>query len=354
MDRPSSVLIVLLGAIGDVARGVSVAVRLKRAWPEVRLTWAVEPASRALVQGHRCIDRVVLFERHRGLAGYRDFIAALRREPYDVVLDMQRHFKSGMTSWLSRGRRRIGFHRKNAKEGNWLFNNGHIPPVENFSPKILQYQKFGDALGLPALEPLEFGFEADEQAEQKIAALLGDNGTRGRCYAALLTGSSWPSRFWRAEHYRVLIDELFCRYGLVSVLIGGKNEEAFCTELCTGLAEERVVNLAGKTSLSELFALFPKMKLAIGSDCGPMHIAAAMGLKVISLWGSTSPLRSAPYGSERLILQSTIGCSPCYRKRCPGLMTLCMSDIPPAAVLARAVELFGKEYGEGGPETVRD
>ena len=103
------ILIVLLGAIGDVTRGLSVAMCLKRAWPESRLSWAVEPASRVLVENHPAIDRVVLFERSRGLAGYRDFIRELQQEEYDLVLDMQRHFKSGLTSFLSRGERTYWF-----------------------------------------------------------------------------------------------------------------------------------------------------------------------------------------------------------------------------------------------------
>ena len=116
------ILIVLMGAIGDVTRGLPIAVRIKRSWPDSQISWAVEPLSAPLVTGHPAIDRVVVFDRKRGIAGYRNLIAELRTESYDLVLDMQRHFKSGMTSLLSGGKVRVGFHRRNAKEFNWLFN----------------------------------------------------------------------------------------------------------------------------------------------------------------------------------------------------------------------------------------
>ena len=95
------------------------------------------------------------------------------------------------------------------------------------------------------------------------------------------------------------------------------------------------MDLAGQTSLSELVAVLEQSSFAVGPDSGPMHIAAAVGTPVISLWGATSPQRSGPLGSEHLMLQSPIGCSPCYRRTCPGLDRLCMSSIPVEAVIAQ-------------------
>ena len=104
--------------------------------------------------------------------------------------------------------------------------------------------------------------------------------------------------------------------------------------------EAQPIDLSGETSITDLVALFSRSRLAAGPDCGPMHIAAAMGIPVVSLWGATSPARSAPYGSESFVLQSAIGCAPCYRRRCPGLNRLCMFKIPPEAVLARVETLL--------------
>lgn len=339
------VLIVLFGAIGDVTRALPLAVRLKRAWPECHLTWAVEPLSRSLVEGHPSIDEVIVFQRKEGLPGYLRFRQDLRsRAAFDLTLDLQRHLKSGFTSWSSRAPRRIGFHRRNSKEFNFLFQTETIRAVDNWTQKIGHYQLFGDALGLPAVEPLDFGLHPTSEEQDKVRTLLEPlrNVPQNRRLAFIL-GSSWPSRFWLAERYREVAEELARSNGTRVVLIGGESEREIAEQVEASLPEVPVLNLVGKTSLRDLIALFSEMGAVVGSDSGPMHIAAAVGAPVVSLWGSTSPLRSAPYRSEDLVLQSAVGCSPCYRKNCPGLGRLCMSDIPAAAVIARLEQLRGEE-----------
>lgn len=340
-ERPEKVLIVLLGAIGDVTRALPLAVRIKECWPKVLLGWAVEPKSYGVVSGHSAIDKVFLFERNQGFKAYMRFIRELRRQRFDLVLDLQRHLKSGVTSVLSGASRRIGFHRRNSKEGNWLFNNAHIERVETFSPKILQYQKFGDYLHLPKMEVLQFGWEISSRsraAAADIIAQLSQDQTSAvppvDRHVALILGSSWPSRFWPTSCFRELIDEMYKRWGLVSTLIGGSGERQQGLELSEQGNGSKVINLVERTSLDQLRSVFLTTRLAIGSDSGPMHIAAAMGIPVISLWGSTSPLRSAPYRNEGRVLQSALACSPCYRRVCPGLDNLCMRSIPVSAVLA--------------------
>ena len=118
-----------------------------------------------------------------------------------------------------------------------------------------------------------------------------------------------------------------------AVLIGGSSEEEFAKEIELGLGsnarngiENNCINLVKKTTLQDLIPVFKSVSLAIGSDSGPMHIAAACDIPVISLWGATSSKRSAPYGSEQYVLNANIGCSPCYKSDCPGLNRLCMRE----------------------------
>ena len=335
-ENNQKVLIVLLGALGDVTRGLSMAVRIKEAWPECHLSWAVEPKSRDMVEALGCVDKVFVFDRPRGFKAYLSFIKELRQEKFDLVLDMQRHFKSGVTSWSTKAKRRIGFNRKNAKEFNWLFNTEYISAVDNFSAKIEHYHLFGDLLNLPRGESHNFGLQASAKEIGKIKNLVASSGcsvdSNGRVFVGLILGSTWPSRFWYASHYRELIAELSQKHKVTFLLLGGPSEAEFAEDVEQGFDNDLVVNLVGKTSVRDLISVFSISTIAIGSDSGPMHIAAAMKIPVISLWGSTSPLRSAPYGSEDLVLQSPVACAGCYKKICPGLATLCMSEIPSKAV----------------------
>ena len=347
-DVPGRVLIVLLGAIGDVVRALPLAHRIKRAWPETHLAWAIEPKSVNAVLGHPSVDQVLLFDRPGGFLAYCSFLREVKQGQFDVVLDLQRHLKSGVTSFYSRAPRRIGYHKRNAKEYNWLFQNEQIDLVEEFSPKILQYQKFGDALGLEPLDGLDFAWEvsAEELAssESKLKGICDDTGIEvpsSEKRALLIVGSSWPSRFWFPEYVRALALKLKERWGLTSIVVGSSQEIAFSDEVFSLEALRGcALNFVGKTSLRELAALCSQARLAVAVDSGPMHIASALGLPVVSLWGSTSPLRSAPYGSEHLVLQSPIACSPCFKSECPGLGRLCMKDIPLAAVLAQVARVI--------------
>jgi len=331
------VLIILFGAIGDVTQALPLAVRLKKHEPETHISWVVEPPSKSLLVGHPAVDQVILFDRPRGLTAYRECLTELRKQEYDVVLDLQRHVKSGFTSWMSRGKTRIGFHRRNAKEFNWVFNNTHVPAQEKFLPKIEHYQKFLDLLAVPRMEPLEYQLQASEEESRRVRELLArkleEKGLeRKRGLVALVIGASWESKVWPLSNYALLIPRLYEEENLVPVIVGGRAELAAAEEL-TKAKNLPAIHVVGETSLRELCAVFAECEFAIGSDSGPAHIAAASGKKVLTFWGPTSARRSAPYGSEALVLQSAIGCSPCYRRRCPGLGTICMRDIPEEAVM---------------------
>ena len=121
-----SILIILMGSLGDVARGLCLVSHIKAHRPESRITWLVEPKCADLVGLHPQIDHVIEFKRKRPVAALRDLYQNLQKEHFDITLDLQRILKSGFFSLLSRAKRRIGFHRKNAKELNWLFNNESI------------------------------------------------------------------------------------------------------------------------------------------------------------------------------------------------------------------------------------
>jgi ADP-heptose:LPS heptosyltransferase len=319
---PQRILVVLLGAIGDVVRAMPLVVRVRRGFPAARITWAVEPAAAPLLERHPAIDERLVFRRDLGACAFLRFLGEVRNRRFDLTLDLQRHLKSGMVSRWSGARRRIGFHRTNTKEGNWLFNSETIPPQRHWSSKLRQYLAFADHLGL-AEAPLEFGLTPSREEEERVDALLAP--VRGP-FAAAFVGSTWESRWWLAERTAAVLDSLHARHGLAGVLLGAPGREtAFAREIELA-ASGRVTNLAGATSLRDLIGILRRARIAFGPDSGPMHIAAAVGTPVASLWGATSPARSAPYGSEDLALVGHVACHPCYLRRCP-VGRLCMQQI---------------------------
>ena len=230
----------------------------------------------------------------------------IRSKQFDLVLDLQRHAKSGLVSLWSRAPVRLGFHRQNTKEGNWLGNTHTLDPIPDFSLKLRQYLRFADALGLPD-DGVTFDLRLQEEEERYIDTLLADT---PRPYAAFFLGSRWPSRFWFPTATAQVARTLQQEYDMGTVLIGGPGEVGFASQVSAALGEAKATDLSGKTSLRDLIGIFSRARLGIGPDSGPMHIAAAVGTPVISLWGATSPSRSAPWGSENFVLCGPAACSP--------------------------------------------
>ena len=322
------ILIVLLGAIGDVVRALPLLNRLRASYPGAHIAWAVEPIAAPILAAHPALDEVLVFERAGGARAFLAFLRRVRAGRFDLTLDLQRHAKSGLVSFASRAPVRIGFHRRNAKELNWLWNTHTIPPVAGRGWKLEQYLAFADFLELPPAAPT-FGMRLTADEEARVAALLADV---TRPFGAFFLGSTWESRLWFAEGFARVAEELD-RLGLDTVLLGGRDVVEIAAAV-TRPARVPVVDLAGRTSLRESYGILGRARVALGPDSGPMHLAAAAGTPVVSLWGATTPARSAPFGSEDLVLVGRVPCAPCYLRRCP-IGRQCMRDITPERVIAQ-------------------
>lgn len=326
---PRRILIILMGAIGDVVRALPLLGRVRRAYPRARIVWAVEPKSAPVLRGHRWLDELIIYDRAHAPWSFLPFLYRVRREHFDLVIDLQRHFKSGLTGWVSRAPRRLGFARANTKEINHWFTTERIAPQPNLSLKLMQYQAFADALGIAAA-PIEFGLRASVDERARIEQLLAG---APRPLLGVILGSSWPSRLYFPDSIAQVARLMHERHAFTPVLIGTSAERALGDGVEAELGELPRVNLVGRTGLHELVALFEACAAAFGPDCGPMHIAAAVGCPVVSLWGSTSPLRSAPWGCADLAISAPIPCHPCYLRRCP-IERECMRRISPQQVVA--------------------
>ncbi len=334
-----SILVILMGSIGDVARGLCIASQLKRAYPQCRLSWLVEPKCEGLVRSNRWIDEVFVFARNSPVRGFFELRRVLSERRFDICLDMQRHFKSGLFARLSGAARRVGFHPKNAKEGNALFQTEYIPYRSDDTSKLDHYLLFVSQLGIEAQRPFDFGLATD--AEPEVVRTLRQRSAKGYC--AIILGSTWKSKDWMPEGYQKLIEILLRRTELHVVLCGDRTQEALAQHLSSKFRDPRLVDTVGRTSLVELSYLLKGARGCVGPDSGPAHIAAAVGTKHVTLFGPTSAQRVAPFGSEHLSVHSSVGCSPCYRRECPGLNTVCMRLISADSVWQKLQQVLGEK-----------
>ena len=150
---PREVCIVMLSAIGDAVHVLPVANALKRAWPQTRITWVIQPVPHQLVKDHPAIDDFVLFHRRRGLRGwmgFADFARDVRERKFDLLLGLQVYFKAGVLTALVNSDVKLGFDRARARDMQWLFTNRRIPP---HPPQHVQDQKAEDDRAGPEVLP---------------------------------------------------------------------------------------------------------------------------------------------------------------------------------------------------------
>ncbi len=336
-ERPS-VLVVLLGSLGDIARALPLFSILRHERPQARITWAVGERWRDLAAVHPAADRIVVFPERRTPAALARFIRELRGEQYDVALDLQRILKSGICSLLSRARRRIGFHRADAKEFNHWCSTEWIPAHPPQVSKLRQYLAFAERLGLPVPGTLSFGLDglAAGGGPPAIQSLRG-------AFVAVAVGSSWPSKDWSSAGYRDLNARILRQSDCSVVLTGAASHLPESERLRGATHDARIVNLVGRTTLPELVAILGAARAAIGPDTGAGHLAAAVGTPYVTLLGPTPPSRVAPYRCEALAVTTPVPCACAGRRTCRQRSARCMETITAEAVWEKLGPLIARD-----------
>ena len=257
---PRKILIVLHGSIGDVARALPLATLLRRGFPDARIMWSIEPACLPLVHGYPGIDEVIVFERQLGWKGFFPFLSRIRAERFDLVLDLQRHLKSGIVSWWSDAPQRIGFNRADCKELNWVFNNLHIDRYGDAIPKLDHYLKFAEFLGI-ASSPVEWQFSLNAEENAAVSHHLAGVSP---VFAVLFVGTRWPSKQWFPEQMARCAELLRREYQMDTLLLGGLNDRELALS-AVAAAQTPLVNLVGRTSLREALGIIQRAAVASGT-----------------------------------------------------------------------------------------
>ncbi len=315
-----------MGSLGDVSRGLSLVAPLKAAFPDCRIVWLIEPKCLDIVQLAEGIDRIVLFERGKGLRAIIKLFKELRSEQYDICLDLQRHFKSGFFSRLSGAKRIIGFHRNDSKEFNWLFSSETISEMPDNLPKIEHYWEFLKCIGVENHKSAKVKLKLIEKTDlgQQLKVDLSVP------YLVINMGSAWESKDWDLDKYFYTLRDL-ARHkpDYKFLLCGAGSHKEFAAELEKKLEEFQgsFINLCAKTSLAELVSLIAYSKLVFGPDSGPGHLASMLEVPFVGVFGPTDTDRTAPYGDKVALLTAQVLCRPCYKRKCPGLGQICMKLI---------------------------
>jgi lipopolysaccharide heptosyltransferase I len=334
-----NLLIVKLSSIGDVIHTLPAAAALRRGFPSATMTWVVERSSAQLLRGNPVIDHLVEIDtrswrdRRYGvqtLKSIKQKLEELRARPYDIGFDFQGLLKSGLVLCLSRARRRIGFETACLREKFSLLFFTEQVPVSDQVHVIEKNLQVVSVLGIPTARPYEFPLAiADEDREFITLMLKKLNATR---FAIVNPGGAWLGKRWPPERYAMMCDFLSARFGLASLTTHGPDEEKLAHEVAQASKGSAI---PFPCTLKQLAVLADRASLFIGTDTGPLHLAAARGTPIVGLYGPTVSERNGPFNPQDIIVQDTsIQSSVYYRRRVHNERYL---DIPIEAV-ERAVE----------------
>lgn len=290
---PREIAIVMLSALGDAVHVLPVVTALKRAWPDTRITWLIQPVPHRLALHHPGVNEFMLFRRRRGADAWRSY-AELRRalagRRFDLVLNLQVYMKAGLITGMMPSDVKIGFDRKRARDLNWLFTTHRIPP----RPLGHVQDAYFEFLEYIGVEPHPADWNITFSVEERAAQHDFFTGL-ARPVCALVVGTSKPQKNWMPERYAQVIDVLTHDHGMRCVLVGGPSPvERHAAARIRELTKSSVVDALGD-DVGRMMWLLDGADLVISPDTGPLHIARALERPAIGLYGYTNPKRYGPY-----------------------------------------------------------
>jgi lipopolysaccharide heptosyltransferase I len=298
--RRPRILIVRLSAIGDVIHGMPVACALRERYPDAFLAWAVEERAAVLLRGHPALDELVVLRRGwlKSPGTVWRLQRRLRAMNFDVAIEAQGLTKAAIVAWLSGAKRRVGFGNPWGRElSRWINTELVDTTARHVIDRNLQLLR---PLGI---DSPEVRFQVPEHvldgvvAEQTIRQAGLDNG-----FLIINSGAGWPSKLWPNDRYAAVASYLDRVCGLSTLVVWGSGKERTAAEQIVAGSHGHA-RICPPTTLTELAALARRARLFIGSDTGPLHLAAAVGTPCVGLYGPWPAEKHGPYGPQHVALQ---------------------------------------------------
>lgn len=353
---PRRILLIRLSAIGDIVFATPLIGAFRRAYPDAHLAWLAQDAYCDLLRGQPGLDQVIpwpygsirrLARQGRWLAlpgRLAGPAAMLRGEGFDLAVDLQGLFKSALPAWLTGAPRRIGL---GAREGGRALLTEVIPrDGAAADPRVgSEYRFLAERLGLP-VDDFRMRLAISSDADEAAARLLAEHGL-GNGFVVICPFTTRPQKHWRDERWSLLARRLRAELGLAVVLLGGPADRQAAAGIGAAAGAD-VVDLVGRTRLSEAAALIRRSRLLIGVDTGLSHMGIALERPTLLLFGSTRPYLDTGRADAR-VLRHPMDCSPCRRRpTCDGAFH-CMAAIGIDEVMAALAALPGapRPVGDG-------
>ena len=320
-----NILIIKLSSIGDCLLATPAIESIRKAYPESSITWLIEDKSKDIALLNPYIDKTIIIDKKNyKLKDYLKLIALLKSHKYDISLDLQGVDRTSLFAFLSGAKERyveeyanLGF-----LSNKRISRTGRKP--EHAAKFYLYLATSSGGLALDDIRPTFKTTKADEEFADKFISEKF-NFDQNTVFIGINSGGAWMTKKWPAEYFVKLSELIFKKYDARIIIFGGK-EDKICSEKIINSIKNNYKNIktfiadsTNKTTLMQAKELIAKMDYFITGDSGLMHIAASIenGPEIIALFGPTSSELTGPIGEDNIkILNSSLICSPCFKKSC--------------------------------------
>lgn len=336
-DMPYKIIVRMPNWVGDLVMATPILSDLRKRFPQASLTAMCKTPICELLQKDEDLDEVFQFTKTSRLIRReekRRLLTKLQLGAYDIGIILPNSFSSAWWLWQGDVKIRIGYE---TLERKLLLTHPVIPQNVEKQHLIITYKKLLEPLGIALSETKPRLFLSKEEislAKQRVARCGIDLSKK---MIGINPGAAYGSaKCWLPERFREVTQRLLERSDVTVIYFGDPSSRSLIDQICQGLGSS-VLNMAGETSLRELACLISLCSVVLTNDSGPMHIAGALGTKVVALFGSTNPVVTGPFG-EAVTFYKHVECSPCYRRTCP-IDFRCMKQIEVQEV-TQAIEYF--------------
>jgi heptosyltransferase II len=344
---PARMLIRGTNWIGDAVMSEPALSAIRQAFPKADITLLVKPAIAELFQQHPAIDHLLVYEhrgRHARLSGKWALGSELRRGRFDVAILFQNAFEAALLAFLAGIPRRYGY----GTDGRaFLLSDAITAP--NRTALAHQTQYYLDLLRPLGITPLPAAprlFVSDSEEERMTQRLMEAGIQATERLIGINPGSTYGSaKRWLPERFAQAADRMVEQFGGRVVIVGAAGEEALGQAIAEKMLSKPVV-LSGRTSIRELMSIIKRCRLFITNDTGPMHIAAAFGVPVVAIFGSTDFRTTSPFGETHQIVRQPVECSPCLLRECP-IDHRCMTGVTVEHVCEAAAKQLHMQKAKG-------
>jgi len=326
------ILVVKPSSLGDIVHSLPFLNSIKTCFPKAEIHWVIAKGLEGLLECHPMVDKLIIINKDmwkklsktaETIKEVRQLLQDIRNERYDLAVDLQGLFRSGLITMATGAPVRIGF--SEAREGSGLFYNVKIKGGKDVHA-VERYMKIAGALGCDEKNIL-FPFSLCKSEMKNIE----DIRSRMKDYAVIVPGARWDTKIWPAGNFGRLASLL----PVQSIVIGSKSD-MLIAEKVVQASGGKAISLAGRTSLRELIEVMRYARFVISNDSGPLHIAAGFQVPVVAIFGPTSPVRTGPYGKGHIVIKSDLECAPCFKKHCNDLK--CMQGTTVDAVYEKIMK----------------